>query len=299
MKEYFIWLLKLLTLVVIFCVVVPLLLIAISSATEEVVAGGVSSDKNLVAVVELKDIISSSKDVLEELYKQSKNDKVKGIVLRIDSPGGAVGPSQDIYAAVRRLKQQKPIVVSMGTVAASGGLYAALGGSKIYCQPGTITGSIGVILQIPNLRKISEYIGFNMVTIKSGELKDVGNTFRDMTDKERDFLQGTVQAAHEEFIKAVAEGRSIPIEKVRSFADGRIILGAQARELKLVDDYGDIYDAARAVFDILGTPLKADELPKLHYPSEKFGQLKKILEGVSHLSSSIFPRQFELQYLMY
>src|SRR5690606_19525026 len=114
----------------------------------------------LVAVVELNGIIESGKEVVEELYKQASDDKVKGIVLRINSPGGAVGPSQDIYTAVNKLKNKKPIVASMGALAASGGLYAALGASKIYCQPGTLTGSIGVIMQLPNFTTIAEKVGF-------------------------------------------------------------------------------------------------------------------------------------------
>jgi len=298
MREYFIWLFKLLTLVVIFFFLVPFLLLISGRAAKDDFSAAIGPAKNVVAVVELKGLIDSSKDVLEELYKQVKNEKVKGIVLRVDSPGGAVGPAQDVYYAVKQLKAQKPIVASMGAVAASGGLYAALAASKIYCEPGTITGSIGVILQVPNLTKVTERVGFDMVTIKSGQFKDVGNSFREMTEEDRAFLQSTVDAAHEEFIKAVAEGRSIDPAKVREFADGRILLGSQARDLKLVDEFGDIYAAARAVFEILGKPLPAGEVPTLHYPSEKFGAVKKLLEGLLKLPD-MWSNRIELKYLMY
>ena len=296
MREYFIWLFKLLTLVAIFCFVVPLLFVVVGKATQTAVSDTIGLDKNMVAVVELKDMIASSKETLEELYKQAKNTKVKGIVLRIDSPGGAVGPSQDIYEAVKKLKQTKPIVASMGALAASGGLYAALGASKIYCQPGTITGSIGVILQIPNIRRVAEMVGVEVVTVKSGDLKDVGNSFRDMTPYEREFLQTTVHTAYEQFVAAVAEGRGLEVEKVRQFADGRIILGTDAKKLGLIDEFGDVYDAARAVFEISGAPLPPGEYPKLHYPSDKYGQIKKLLEGLARIPSILQPG-FELQYV--
>lgn len=298
MKQYFVWLFKLLTLMIIFFVVIPLLLMVLSKAGDEDLASGFGMRKNLVAVVELKGIIDDAKDVLEELYRQADNDKVKGIVLRVESPGGAVGPSQDIYYAVKDLKKRKPIVASLGGVAASGGLYAALNASRIYCQPGTITGSIGVILQVPNFRKLSERLGVDMVTIKSGELKDAGNSFRDMTEEERAFLQSTVAAAHEEFIRAVSVGRGIDQAKVREFADGRVILGSQAQELKLVDEFGDVYAAARAVFDILGTPLGETEMPKLQYPSRQFRQIRRLLEGLTRLPD-LWSGRLELKYLMH
>jgi protease IV len=298
MKNYFIWLLKLLTLIGIFLFVVPVLIVSVTTLTQTDSASPVADGNKTVGVVELTGLIDSSKAVLEELYKQAKNDKIKGIVLRVDTPGGAVGPSQEIYSAVKKLKEIKPIVVSMGAVAASGGLYASLGASKIFCQPGTLTGSIGVILQIPNFTKLSQTVGVEMITIKSGELKDAGNSFRPMTDSEREFLSVTTHSAHEQFMAAVVEGRGLKLEDVRSFADGRVILGGDALKLKLVDDFGDVYDAGRAVFDILGIPLKAGEYPKLYYPSERFKQLKALLDNTLKLPR-MMSQGFELKYVMY
>ena len=291
MGNYFLWLAKLITFVIVVFFIIPALFVAaiasgISTATS---VKEIKSDKKSVAVVSLDGMIEDSKDILNALHKNIENEKVSGIVLRINSPGGAVGPSQDIYSAVKKLKEQKPIVVSMGNVAASGGFYAALGASKIYSQPGTITGSIGVILQIPNFKGITEKVGFDMVTVKSGDLKDVGNVFRDMQPHEKDFLQNTVGVVHADFVDAIVESRGIDKEKVKSFADGRIIIGTQAKELNLVDEFGDVYEAARSVFDILGEPLKEGEYPRLIYTDQRLESLRRFIESVGKLPQLLTP----------
>lgn len=296
MKQYFLWLAKLITLVLIFLVFVPMVLgVMILATQKEIGSVSVQGDK-LVAVVELTGMIESGKEIVEELHKQANDDKVKGIVLRINSPGGAVGPSQDIYSAVLKLKKKKPIVASMGALAASGGLYSAVAASKIYAQPGTLTGSIGVVMQLPNFTKIAEKVGFEMVTVKSGKFKDVGNSFREMTPDERAFLESTIQRVQDDFVTAVASGRNLSEEQVRRFADGRVIIGSQAKELKLIDEFGDVYDAARAVFDLLNEPLKTEEEPTLFYPMDKFGQFRKIFQSLS--IPSLFSRSMELRYVM-
>ena len=298
MRAYFLWLAKFLTVIVVFFFVVPFLIIMAAAAVAHAPgAAGPHVSKNSVAVVELSGMISDSKEVLEDLYEQAEDDHVQGIVLRIDSPGGAVGPSQEIFSAVRSLKAKKPIVASMGAVAASGGLYSALGASRILCQPGTLTGSIGVIFQVPNFSKIAEKVGVDFVTVKSGKLKDVGNTFRPMTDEEREFLQGTVSEAYEDFVKAVSESRGLEIGKVREFADGRVLLGSQAKELKLVDGYGDVMDAARLVFELAGKPLEADKMPKVFYTKDKFQKFAKMI-GSSLGLGSLISDQPSLQYVM-
>ncbi|MBN8550869.1 MAG: signal peptide peptidase SppA [Deltaproteobacteria bacterium] len=297
MKQYFVWLAKLLTLVVIFFVVVPLLMGGVLLATQKEMGSVSPEGDKLVAVIELNGIIESGKDIVEELHKQAADDKVKGIVLRINSPGGAVGPSQDIFSTVLKLKKKKPIVASMGSLAASGGLYSALGASKIYAQPGTLTGSIGVIMQLPNFTKIADKVGFEMVTVKSGKFKDVGNSFREMTPEDRAFLENTIARVQDEFVQAVATGRNLSVEKVRTFADGRVILGSQAKELKLIDEIGDVYDAARAVFDLRNEPLKSEEEPNIFYPMDKFGQFKRFFESISSIPQ-LFSRSMELRYMM-
>lgn len=299
MKEYFIWLLKALTLIVLVFAIGPLLLVSVIAGSQQALSHRVpGDDRNRVAVVELTGMIDSSKEIVAELHRQIDNENIKGVVLRINTPGGAVAPSQDIYNAVKRLKERKPIVASMESVAASGGLYSALGASRVLCQPGTLTGSIGVIMQIPNFQEITDKLGVDVITVKSGALKDVGNSFRPMTPEEQDFLQQTVSRVHEDFILAVVEGRGIPREKVESFADGRIILGSQAKELNLVDGFGGVYDAARAVFEILGEPLDADETPELIYAEDKFSNFKKLFESITRLPGITSP-SVELKYLMH
>ncbi|RMG44059.1 MAG: signal peptide peptidase SppA [Candidatus Dadabacteria bacterium] len=289
MKEYFIWLAKFLTVLLVVFLVVPVFAAVVLVAMESLIEGKnlVGSGKNVVAVVELEGEIESSKDVVNELYKQARDKEVKGIVLRINSPGGAVGPSQDIYDAVRKIKKIKPVIASMGSVAASGGFYSALGASKIFCQPGTLTGSIGVILQVPNFSAIADKYGFKMVTVKSGKMKDVGNPFRGMKPEEKAFLESTVKKVHAQFVDAVVKGRGLPLEKVKEFADGRVIVGSDAKKLGLVDGFGGVRTAARAVFDELGKPLKENEYPELRYRKEPLEDFKKALRGLAHLSDTV------------
>jgi len=288
-KEYVLWLAKLVTVLMIIFFVIPAFLAIVmffsGAALDETALGG----KNHVGVVEMKGAIESSKEVVQQLYKYAGDEKIKGIVLRIDSPGGAVAPSQDIYRAVTRLKAKKPIVASMGSLAASGGLYSAVGASKVYAEPGTITGSIGVIMQVPNVTHIAERLGFDMVTIKSGKLKDIGNYFRTMTDEERVLLEGQLAKVHGQFVADIATGRKLDPSKVLAFADGRALMGEEAKSVGLIDEYGDVYDAARSVFEILGEPLKDGEEPTLVYPKDPLEEFREILKTASRLPSLLFP----------
>jgi len=267
MKEYFVWLAKLVTVLLLVFVIVLVVIGGMAGAARMAMTDRAPQEEKGVAVIEITGIIDNSKDVVEQLYKQVANDRVRGIVLRVNSPGGAVAPSQDIYSAVKELKERKPIVASFDSVAASGGLYVALGASKIFAQPSTMTGSIGVIIQIPNVKSIAEWAGFSMVTVKSGRLKDVGNIFREMTEEERHFLQETIDEVHEDFIRAIMEGRNMPREDVLQFADGRVLLGSHARRLGLIDEFGGVYDAGREVYALLGEHLAEDQIPNLFYPA--------------------------------
>lgn len=277
MGEYKVWLAKVLTIAV-FIIGGASVLAGAGAA-----AGGLAGPR--VAVVELEGAIEDSNEVLKALYEEVRNKDTKAVVLRIDSPGGAVAPSEEIYNAVRRLKAEKPIVVSMGSMAASGGLYSALAASKIFCQPGTQTGSIGVIMQIPNFTSIADKVGVQMVTVKSGALKDVGNQFRPMTEDERKFLQDTAARVHSLFINAVVDGRNIPEAKVREFADGRVLLGHEAKALGLVDDFGDVYDAAREALKLANAPLEKDQLPNLVYKDKKREFWERLIKSASSLPS--------------
>ncbi|MFI5295692.1 MAG: signal peptide peptidase SppA [Thermodesulfovibrionales bacterium] len=201
--------------------------------------------KSKVALVRIEGPILDSKNAVEEIKEFGKDSSIKAIILRIDSPGGAVAPSQEIYSEVKKAAAKKAVVVSMGSIAASGGYYIACPATRIIANPGTLTGSIGVIMEIPNIEGLLTKIGVKTEVIKAGKNKDIGSAFREMKPEERELLQGVMDNVHEQFIKAVAEGRKLKIEDVRAFADGRIFTGEQAVEKGLVNELGTLEDATK------------------------------------------------------
>ena len=205
-----------------------------------------------IGVVELTGAITDGKDVIGQLHELRKDNSIKAIVLRIDSPGGAVAPSQEIYRAVLRTKKDKKVVCSMGTVAASGGFYVASACDKIYASPGTITGSIGVISEFPHVGALMALAKVDVDTIKSGAMKDSGSPLRPMTDSERKFFQGFVDGVYEQFLDDVSAARKIPKETLRPLADGRILTGQQALEHHLVDEIGNLEDAIEGAGKLAG-----------------------------------------------
>lgn len=210
-----------------------------------------------IGVVEVTGIIAKTKPIIDQLEKYERDDRIKAIILRVDSPGGVVGAAQEIYQAVNKTKATKKVVASMGSVAASGGYYIAAATDKIVANPGTITGSIGVIVEFSNVEKLIEKMGLKSYSIKSGKFKDVGSPFREMTEEEKAYIKEVVNDIHVQFEKAVAEGRNMPIEKVHSLANGRIFTGRQAKALGLVDVLGNFQDAvdlAKNLAGIKGTP---------------------------------------------
>ncbi|MEC4685264.1 MAG: signal peptide peptidase SppA [Nitrospirota bacterium] len=226
------------------CVVLAILLLATILLSLIVTLVG----KNMpigekVALIRIEGPIVSSRNAIEQLREYRKDSSVKAIVLRVDSPGGAVGPSQEIYEEVGKVMKIKPVVVSMGSVAASGGYYISAPATKIYANPGTITGSIGVIMEIPNFKGLMDKVGIRTEVIKSGKHKDLASVFRGIGKEERAILQGVLDDVHDQFIRAVSEGRGIPYERVREIADGRVFSGRQAKAVGLVDSLGNIQDA--------------------------------------------------------
>jgi protease-4 len=194
-----------------------------------------------IAIVNIKGIIVDSKAVIEEIKQYRKNPAVKAIVLRVDSPGGAVVPSQEIYEEIKRTIKVKPVVVSMGAIAASGGYYISCPATKIIANPGTITGSIGVLIEIPNIKGLLDKIGVKAEVIKSGKYKDITSPLKPpLQSDEKEVLQRLIDDVHEQFVNAVSEGRKIPIEKVKKIADGRVFTGLKAKEIGLVDEIGDL-----------------------------------------------------------
>ena len=255
------------------------------------------SDKDRIALIRVEGVILDSKETVAELKKFGESSTVKAIVLRIDSPGGGVVPSQEIHDAVKRVrnKNNKTVVASMGTVAASGGYYIASATDRIMANPGTLTGSIGVIMELANFQGLFKKLGVENVVIKSGRYKDIGSPFRKMTPEDRRILQAVMDDVHRQFIEAVAEGRSLDIAEVRSLADGRIFTGRQAKDLMLVDELGNLDDAIRLAADMVGI----EGEPKVVEPGKPFS-LRRLIGG--HLFGSM-PRlgaqpSVRLKYLM-
>tara|TARA_Y100001968_G_scaffold306358_1_gene323114 strand:+ start:2735 stop:3508 length:774 start_codon:yes stop_codon:yes gene_type:complete len=192
-------------------------------------------------------INSSTRKLVLKAIKQVEDREFPALLLRIDSPGGTVGDSQEIHGALLRLREKGcHVVASFGNISASGGVYVGVGAEKIVANPGTITGSIGVILRGNNLSKLLERIGIRFETIKSGTYKDILSPDRSLTQEEKELLQSLIDSSYEQFVKAVSEGRHLSEDVVRDFADGRVFTGAQAKELGLVDELGD-EDHARVV----------------------------------------------------
>ena len=235
-----------------------------------------------VAVVEVEGIIGAdaprgldTDGVVRVLGEYRDDPAVRAVVLRINSPGGVVAPTQEIFTAVRRLREaKKPVVASLGSVAASGGYYVAVAADRIYASPGTLTGSIGVVMQLANLEGLLKKVGVEYVVVKAGAYKDVGNMARAMTPEERRILQSLLDDVYDQFISAVADGRGLDPQAVRSFAEGRIYSGRQAQSLKMVDDLGGLEDAIAAAAKMAGLPAK----PKVIYPRRRFS-LRELLRN--------------------
>jgi protease IV len=242
--------------------------------------GSDSSSGDKVGIVEVKGAISDSKKILKELKQFSDSEHIKAIVIRIDSPGGAVGPSQEIFDAIKRIRAKKKVVASMGSLAASGGFYIACAADKVYANPGTLTGSIGVIMQSPDVSGVLKWAGVSMNTLTAGKLKDSGSPFRPMSEEERAYFLGVLTDVHAQFIDAVAEGRKLSVDEVKPWADGRIFSGRQAKEAKLVDELGGIEAAVADAAKLGGITGE----PKTEYPKGDKKFLRELL-GEEDLAS--------------
>lgn len=205
-----------------------------------------------IGVIPVEGVISSSQTVTSDLVKFRKDTDIKAIVLKINSPGGAIAPSQEIYREIEKTLPVKKVVVSMGTVAASGGYYIAAAASKIVANPGTITGSIGVIMEFVRLEDLLNKIGVDLEIMKSGEFKDIGSPDRKLTQREREILDAMIMDIQGQFEEAIVRGRRMPLERVQQIADGRIFSGARAQELGLVDVLGNFQDAVEVTKEIAG-----------------------------------------------
>jgi len=232
--------------------------------------------QNRIGVIDVTGIISGSQHIVNQVKKFRQDKRIRGIILRIDSPGGSVGPSQEIYDEVLKTREGgKIIYASMGAMAASGGYYIASAAEKIFANPGTLTGSIGVIMAFTNAKGLMEKIGLQPKIIKAGKYKDIGSPARAMTEKERNLLQSVVDDVHQQFIEAIASGRGISIEEVTTIADGRIFTGRQAHSLNLVDELGGL----QASIDQLADKVGIVGIPKIVKEKSRLGLLDWILQA--------------------
>jgi len=232
-------------------------IVSISTADAKKQSGGslFSGFSKQVGVVKIEDIIMQSGDIVKEINDFRDDDNTAVILLRINSPGGAVAPAQEIYSAVRKAAEKKPVIVSMGAVAASGGYYIASGANKIFANGGTLTGSIGVIAEFPRYDELLNKIGISIEVITAGKLKDAGSPVRELTKEERKYFDDLLKDTHEQFIRDVAAGRNMDLDYIRALSEGQIFTGRQALDLGLVDALGTFDDAKNYI-------LETYELPK-------------------------------------
>ena len=218
-----------------------------------------------IGVISVEGTISASQTVTSQLVKYRKDKAIKAIILKINSPGGAIAPSQEIYREIQKTIPVKKVVAAMGTVAASGGYYIAAAANKIVANPGTITGSIGVIMEFVRVEELLNKIGVDLEIMKSGEFKDIGSPDRKLTERERELLDAMIMDMQKQFVEAIVRGRNLSLDKVQAIADGRIFSGAQAKELGLVDFLGNFQDAVEITKELAG--IKGDVT--LVYPKKR------------------------------
>jgi protease IV len=207
---------------------------------------------NKIGVITIDGAISDAQPTLSEIVQFRKDKSIRAIIVRIDSPGGGVGPSQEIYEELQRTGKSKKVIASMGSVAASGGFYIAVAADKVVANPGTITGSIGVIMEFVRLEELLNKIGVSIDVLKSGEYKDMGYPQRKLTDRDKQILNQVITDTKQQFVRAVARGRHLPIEEVEKIADGRIFSGERAKALGLVDSLGNFQDAVELAKKMAG-----------------------------------------------
>jgi protease IV len=252
-----------------------------------------------IALVHVNGMLMDSRDIVRQLSDYRHDPQVRGIILRIDSPGGAVAPAQEIYGEIMKLRNDhKTVYASMGTVAASGGYYIACAADYVLANPGTLTGSISAVMAFNNIEELTRKVGIKPRVIKSGKFKDAGSPLRAMTPEEQKLLQDVVNDVHEQFVQAIATGRDLPIAKVQEIADGRIMTGQQALKLKLIDEVGGL----EKTIDLLAKKLGVVGRPKVIEQTEKVPFLDWLLQGSlsSGLAQTLTPSpQPRLQYVWF
>jgi len=278
-------------------VIVAISFFAFASAIKrdggEFVSGG-SGDK--IAIVEINDVIVSSEKTVEQIKRFREDKSIKAIIVRVNTPGGGVAASQEIYEEVKKTRDSgKIIVVSMGSIAASGGYYIAVGSSLIIANPGTLTGSIGVIAQFISIKDLAEKLGISQTTIKSGSLKDAGSPFKTMNDSDKAYFQDVVDNSFGQFLDVVAKERKMDKETLLQYANGRVFTGLQAKEYGLIDSLGTFEDAIR----ITGKMAGIEGEPRIVREKKKFSFFEEVMgskiEDVTDIKGKLFDEPI-LQY---
>ncbi len=226
------------------------------------------SFKEKIGVLPIEGTITESDTLVAQLVEFKKDRRIKAIILRVNSPGGGVGPSQEIYREIRKTIETKKVIASLGGIAASGGYYVACAANQIVANPGTLAGSIGVIMEFVQVEELLKKIGVSVEVLKTGEFKDIGSFHRKLSEGDREMVRSVVFDVQKQFVQAVAQGRNLPVEKVREIADGRILSGAQCKELGLVDHLGNFEDAVELARTLTG--LKGEVT--LVYPKKPRGK---------------------------
>ena len=257
------------------------------------------NSKSEIALVHVNGILMDSSEIVRKLSKYRRDSKIKAIIVRIDSPGGAVGPAQEIYDEINRIKEsQKIVYASLGSVAASGGYYIACAADYVLANPGTLTGSIGAIMAFNNVEELAKKIGVRPAVIKSGKFKDSGSPLRSLEPKERKLLQNVVDDVHQQFVKAISLGRKLPEEKVKQFADGRVMTGKQALDFKLIDEFGGL----EKTIELLGKKIGIDGYPSVLEEKEKVPFMDWLMQSFvsKNLTQSVLPATgSRLQYIWF
>jgi protease-4 len=279
-----------------FIIFIGILMLIISFFGKGNYEENLATKKNSIGVIELKGIIRDSKNFLDQLEKFKKNKNIKAIVIKINSPGGAVVPSQEIYREILKTRKSKKIYAYMQSVAASGAYYVASACNKIIANPGTITGSIGVIIEFTNFEKLFNKLGINAVVVKSGKFKDVGNPFRPATDEDKKLLQTVINSIYNQFLSDVSKGRNIPLLQLKKIADGRIFTGTQALNLKLVDKLGNFSD----LIALIKKEVKFNEEPEIVYIEKKKSFVEKFLDSsakifIKNITDTLMQMKFSFQ----
>jgi protease-4 len=284
------WVLILIVAIVIAGAVSILLLISLGSLLPD---GQPLAFGDRVGVVEIRGTMLTATPTTDEIREFGKDDGIRAIVVRIESPGGVVAAAQEIFAELAKVRRQgKPVVVSMGGIAASGGYYVACAADSIVANAGTLTGSIGVIMTLPNAEELLKKIGVSYEVIKTGRYKDTGSFSRPMTPEERALLKEMLDDVHDQFVTVVSEERGIDKDTVAEFADGRVMSGRQAMELGLVDRLGGLREAVLLAGDLAGI----DGEPVVVRPRRRVIGLWDIFDNILGVASKLSTEGVSLEY---